>query len=152
MIEAVGDLWKHPARFKVVPINWTLNKRGALVMGAGVAKQAADRYPELPYDLGKFVRMRTRDSLGPTPVFVARYNVIALPTKTDWRFRSELPFVEKMIQLLAESVFCTPPGPHREVVMPRPGCGLGGLRWEEDVKPICERYLVGDHYIVIDKE
>jgi hypothetical protein len=147
--EAVGDLWTHPARIKVVTTNWTLKSDGSLVMGAGVAKQAAERYPDLPYELGEFIAGCIKHGRGPLPVFVARYNLISLPTKVDWRAPSELGFVEEMLDKLANDLFGTYPV-SQDVVMPRPGCGLGGLRWE-DVKPICERHLVSDHYIVIDK-
>ena len=52
MREAFGDLWLIDADAKCITTNGFIKKNGEAVMGAGVAKEAAIKYPELPEKLG----------------------------------------------------------------------------------------------------
>jgi O-acetyl-ADP-ribose deacetylase (regulator of RNase III) len=58
--------------------------------------------------------------------------IINFPTKDDWRDKSKLIYVEGGLDALVME--CLTNRIHL-VAMPRLGCGLGGLKWE-DVKPL----------------
>lgn len=54
--------------------------------------------------------------------------LVAFPTKTDWRFRSDKSLIASSAQklrIIADIL------DWREVLMTRPGCGMGGLEWDE---------------------
>lgn len=53
--EQAGDLWDYSARGEWIAIttNGITKANGQAVMGAGLAKQAATRYPDLPSWLGQ---------------------------------------------------------------------------------------------------
>jgi O-acetyl-ADP-ribose deacetylase (regulator of RNase III) len=109
------------------------------VMGAGVAKVVATRWPEVvsPY------RAACRDgSLRIGTVLVTPVEatpplraVIHVPTKDSWRQPSELRFIEAAMEPLADALV-----QHgiRSVAMPALGCGLGGLPWT-DVRAVLQR-------------
>lgn len=149
MKEMTGDLFaqRGPKSVLVIPTNGQV-KYGTqtAVMGAGVAKQAAQVWPELPKLLGqKLIALGNQ-------VFVFRVNgnerVITFPTKEHWSRPSRLDLIEKSAQELANLATVLP----REVAisLPRVGCGLGTLDWK-DVKPILEKYL-DDRFVVVHQK
>jgi hypothetical protein len=146
MIEAVGDLWTWPADWRVIPTNGVVKASGELVMGAGLAKQAALRYPELPRWMGDVTRRR-----GAVTAFYDPGRLILLPTKYHWKDPASLSLIllgaSWMKQSLSAIVNGAPPPPCR-VVLPRLGCGLGGLSWERQVKPVLEKVL-DDRFVVL---
>lgn len=58
--ELIGNLWDFHRTdlecFIVIPTNGVLKANGDAVMGAGLAKQAAQRFPTLPKLLGQAIR------------------------------------------------------------------------------------------------
>lgn len=147
MIETQGDLWKWQqeaphgqVRWVVIPTNLEVKKDGAAVMGAGLAKQAAERYKSLPHYYGG----RMKDTANGFLVVAGTAKVICLPTKARWKDRSVFALIELGLHSLAE---WKQTRPDDLVGLPKLGCGLGGLKWEE-VKPLMERYLVGDEWVV----
>mgnify|MGYP006048552271 CR=1 FL=1 len=65
VLEAHGDLWDVHAQGSWIAIttNGVIRTNGHGVMGAGLAKQAADRFPRLPLLLGIHLRRFGIDSL-----------------------------------------------------------------------------------------
>lgn len=127
MLEASGDLWEYPAEYRVVTTNAILRSNGCLVMGAGVAKQARDRFPGLDKKLGDLVKR-----YGNRPFLCREEDLITLPTKTNWREKSCPTLISRSVMELVRIVnkFNI-----ASVVMTRPGCGNGGLEWSQ-VKPL----------------
>lgn len=149
MREVVGDLSTYPCDAIVVPINWTLRTDGTAVMGAGVAKVAAERWPWLPEALGNQIRR----PVGPAVVcFQATttdgrlLHLLLVPTKHDWRQPSTVALVEWGAKRLVDIV-----DRHgwRTVALPRLGCGRGGLRWA-DVRPVLAP-LLDDTFVVVSR-
>lgn len=74
-----GDLWKSDAPIKLFTGNSYITKAGALVMGRGAALQAKEKWPELPYILGRQITHLSKygiawaDSLN-VGVFQVKYN------------------------------------------------------------------------------
>ena len=131
MIEVVGDLWTYPADFRVITTNGTVKRNGAAVLGRGCAKQAVDRYPLLPALLG--ARLAAR---GNHVLFFSDYELKAdrglftFPVKHEWMLPADVELIARSVkefqnQLLSSAIY----------VLPRPGCGNGGLLWEA-VRPV----------------
>lgn len=154
MHEIKGDLFKvADAEIIGVTTNGIVNKYGKLVMGRGVALQFSDRYPWLPEVLGTHVRRH-----GNTPWLSypnELYNhvhplILSFPTKEHWRDNASINLIEasafhiirmlKHIELHDGVTFS-------KIVIPRPGVGLGRLKWE-DVKEVLEKYLDDRFYII----
>jgi hypothetical protein len=89
------DIWEVYAegRTIVVPTNGSVNKRGEAFMGRGVAKQAAQRFPDLPYKLGR--RIRTPSSLfgGNRVHLFADERIITFPVKRFWHEMADLDLI-----------------------------------------------------------
>ena len=142
MIEMRGDLWTYPAEAIVVPINWRTRADESAVMGAGVAKQAADRYRGLAIHVGEFIARNPTPCAFTLPTWDGLVPLIAVPTKRDWRKPSSLGLIELAARGLPEIV-----GDWQTIALPRLGCGLGGLRWE-DVRPVLAAHL-DDRFVVV---
>lgn len=129
MREATGDIWASEVAV-VIPTNGVViqhKSRPHLVMGAGLARQAARRYPELPFRTARWVK-----EYGNRVFFHKKDGLITFPTKHHWKEESSLSLIQQGVpQLLAiaDKFELT------EVALPRLGCGLGGLRWG-DVRPL----------------
>jgi len=153
MIEIKGDYWKiaHNYRVLVCTTNQMTDSNGNLVMGAGIAKGFKERFDFLPAEWGKRIREKVT-GLPHAPVFVSRnrkvatYNqwLVSLPTKLDWRNASPIDLVEKSCRQLH---YITGVMNWETVLMTRPGCGLGGLKWDDVKKTIS---FLDDRFTVID--
>jgi len=131
-----GNLWTYPADWRIVTTNGIVKKNGEAVMGAGIAKQAALRFPRLPTMLGDYLKKR-----GNHVGIFEEFKIITFPTKNHWKDASSLRLIDQSCIEIAS----TPMGV--KFVMPKPGCGLGGLQWE-DVRKVCEKRL-DDRFIVL---
>jgi|SRR6185437_3831006 len=127
---------------RAICTNGFLKTNGYAVMGAGTARQAAQRYPNLPEVLGKCIAARK----GPHVVAI-RHDIVAFPTKRDWRDPADLALIRQSAQELLE--LAERMG-WKLIALPRPGCGLGQLRWG-DVKPILEEVWGDDpRFVIVD--
>lgn len=163
MIERSGSIWTYDECDKVerqpgtchpwivIPTNGERKAGGDAVMGAGVAKEAATRFRLMPMQLGArlhdegnhvfFIRNESVVT-GKTRLF---RGIATFPTKDKWKDRSTPALIERSAEELADLVeVCRPAA----VILPRVGTGLGGLGWAI-VKPILEKYLKGDIYVVV---
>ena len=129
MKEATGDLWTYPADWRVITTNGTVKKNGECVMGRGCAKEAKTKYQELPGLLGSLIKTK-----GNEPFVFHNLKLITFPVKWEWMLKAEKHLIEQSARRL-EAIVKELGMP--SVVMPRPGCGNGGLKWE-DVKPLID--------------
>lgn len=161
MIEK-ADLWqKHVEGFPVVvTTNGVIKDNGEAVMGAGVALEAKRRFVMLPRDLGNYIKAR-----GNHVAYWTLYNLFTFPTKNDWRNNSELALIEQSaIEMVGVCNRLKEPlepgldsysryrpekfGSSGKIYMPKPGCGNGGLRWE-NVRLVLEKHL-DDRFVVVE--
>jgi len=139
MIEVHGDIWDyHDQGWIVIPTNLIVKSNGLAVMGAGLALQAAQRFPSLPRKLGEYLAIG-----GHSVSYYPEYRLFCLPTKESWREKSSLSVITDGCSTLV-----TQARNIEKVFLPKLGCGLGGLDWE-DVKPVLERLLPGDKFVVV---
>lgn len=126
MILRKGNMWSVYGKTNLfcITTNSTLNKKGELVMGAGIALQAKNRMPELPFLAGRLVKEHG-DEYGLLICSPSAEQVMGLfQTKKDWRQQSDLYLimigVHKLLHFLKQY-------PDIRVDMPFPGIGNGGL-------------------------
>lgn len=143
MIEAVGDLWRYPADFRVITTNGTVKRNGCAVMGRGCAQEAQARYPQLPRLLGRRLRATgNRVYFFAEHVLGADRGLFTFPVKHAWHETADLTLIVQSVadfqrQLLSSATY----------IMPRPGCGNGGLSWTA-VRPLLLQ--LPDNVVVID--
>ncbi len=143
-----GDLWSLHAEghWCCIPTNGTVKGSRELVMGRGVAKDAAIRFPWIPLALGDVV-----EKSGNKVVLLPSARLISFPTKNYWRNPSCLKLIENSaLQLLdcwpiITNAFTPAPLP---VCLPKVGCGLGGLSWDSEVYPLLNQIL-DDNFIAV---
>jgi len=144
-----GDLWKtahENSGWIVVPTNMLCRKDGKAVMGAGVAKDAAELYPDLPVNLGEYLRS------GAKPLLYIEHPIICLPTKVDWRDPSDLDLIENgCFELANFARVLHSLNNYSPIYLPRLGCGLGGLNWERQVRPVLD-VILDDRFVLVQND
>ncbi len=111
------------------------------VMGMGLAKQFADKYPSMLKDYRDACR---QNALYPGQIHIYElhrtsppFYIFNFPTKDDWNLLSELEYIEEglntMIKVLSALDI-------KSISIPKLGCGLGGLNWN-DVNLLIKKYL-----------
>ena len=112
------------------------------VMGAGLAKQFKDKYPEMFKDYREACRYK---ELFPGQIHVYKihstsppFYIFNFPTKKDWRNPSKIEYIEKGLNTMRKVLSTTN---IKSISIPKLGCGLGGLKWS-DVNLLIKKYLV----------
>lgn len=149
MIEYVtGDIFDSGCFAAINPINCVG------VMGAGLAKQFKERYPEMFNQYreecsSKKIKLgRNYFWINPnafrSDIRCTDYGefaeIICMPTKNHWKDSSDLNWIILALQDLREYITVNY-APSCSIAIPKIGSGLGGLNWETQVKPEIERYL-----------
>lgn len=136
MRERKVDAWEfirqNPVDALCITTNGAVRKDGACVMGAGIAKQAAQRYPSLPYFLGDRISQYGNQTYLYRPgvdftVGADASYIVSLPVKHHWR---EIADIELITVSVKKLVFLTNALGWERVVVPRPGVGNGRLNWD----------------------
>lgn len=143
MIEIVGDLWQEHASGAVIAITTggQVSRAGRAEMPRGCARQAVERFPDLPVILGPLLVNHGNH------VFDLGRRLVSFPIEEDPYQTPELRLIEQSCRELVELADYKG---WQKVVVPRPGCGGGGLFWD-DVKPVLEQHF-DDRFHVITME
>ena len=142
-----GNVWKEAARAHgtvVVPTNIGYKFDAIAVMGAGVAKQAADMFPDLP----KWYGGLCKQYLDKTPVFQFNREIIVFPTKPlnhqspqlSWKSNSSLDLIARSAAELRNFT--------GQIFLPLVGCGLGEQPIDL-VIPILDYFLVAKRFVLV---
>ena len=142
MREVVGDLWELPADWRCITTNGDVKRNGACVMGRGCAREARDRFPGFDKILGFKLQ-----HLGNHLILHTPQQLITFPVKHHWDEPADLDLISRSARELA---FVARELHWQTFLLPRPGCGNGGLRWEA-VKVWLERAELPDNVIVVTK-
>ena len=123
-LPAGTDVWElHEDGFWVlVPTNTCRKKNGSAVMGAGLARDAALRFPGLAARYGLALEA------GQDRLAVPKHRLLLGPTKDDWRQPAKIDLVAELLDGVAR--WCQS-HPGEAVAVPSPGCGNGGLPYPE---------------------
>jgi len=144
MKEINGNIWDEydKGRWIVITVNGTIRKDGACVMGRGIAKQVAIKFPKFPYILGAAIRKEGNN------LFVfGDFRIITFPVKHHWKEQADLELIEKSLKQLVD--WADNPRKHGKFYIVRAGVGNGCRDWETEVKPLYEKYL-DDRFVVVE--
>jgi len=147
MIEIVGDIWDQKCDWLCITTNGVVKKNGRGVMGKGIALQARQRFSNIDLILGK--KIKARGNVVSSLVKDGDRIIIAFPTKNDWRDPSDIDLIIQSAEQLKKHFKNNESKPL--VMLPRPGCGNGGLEWEEAKEKISP-ILDSDRFIIIDRK
>jgi hypothetical protein len=158
MQQVTGNIWDYhkyttitgwPEAAIVIPTNIGWKANGHNVMGAGLAKDAAKRFPDLTQRYGALCKLHGLN----TPVlFMEDLALVLFPTKPlnldapnmSWQGSSDIHRVEQSLRELVD----LQPSMNRPVYIPLVGCGNGRLR-ESAVLPLMEKYLQSNSFILV---
>jgi len=127
--------------------NGVLKKNGALVMGAGVAKAFRDRIVGVDIAAGVAVKANgniCQPVLTLSNIDFGTVTIVAFPTKHHWRNDSSIDLIKRSAEQLVE---LADKNDWKKILLPPPGCGMGNLSFEKDVRPVLEKIL-DDRFIV----
>lgn len=138
-----GNLWNEIGKADLIlfTANSTFDKNGALVMGAGAAKEAVELFPRFSQALGNSLGGSTANCAFYGLTFGmathkdgTRHLIGAFQTKFHWREPSTLELIADSTKMLNETI-----ERYRweRIALNFPGIGLGGLD-RADVLPIIE--------------
>lgn len=122
-----------------ITTNGFIKRNGANVMGAGIAKQAKERFKNIDFNFGNLIKKNGHivQPIGD--------RLLSFPVKDFWYNSAKLDIIiESLKQLRAIALF----NPDKLFILPKPGCGNGKLKWcdiEDDIK----KYIV-DNIIIVD--
>ena len=143
LIKSETDFWSICEDYDalLVTTNEFVKKDSRLAMGAGIAKQFADRYPTVPKTLGDWV-----NNVGNLPCCIHGSNrsIISMPTKTHFKLDSNMD----LIQISAYGVLdIVEKWGFERILSTAPGCGMGNLKWADVFAKLSE--IWDDRFTVI---
>ena len=170
------NIWDFIGSVDVICIttNGFIKSNGHGVMGAGIALEANNRFPNICKTLGNHLT-----NYGNTPGYLSkgdRTEIYSFPTKRDvydriiedplkfpgfanskieyrfkenkvipgWALKSELWLIKQSAEIIMNYANT---GNWKSVLLPKPGCNNGGLLWSE-VEPILDNILDRRFFIV----
>jgi len=119
------------------------------VMGAGIAKTFATKFPKLPKILGKKLIKYGNHAFYLDRVlnYGEEYYILSFPTKEHYRDKSSIDLITKSCYELIDIV---DEYDIDNCYFPLPGCGLGGLR-KDEVLPIISKILDNRFVLVLPR-
>lgn len=144
-----------------ITTNGHYTKGGLAVMGGGCAGEAARRWPEVPKRLGKMLKTfmsnipyvigaldNNGDPLELTKELITNQQykclVFSFPTINNLIDGSNIQLIKQSSTIMVDYANKYK---LKQVILPRPGVGIGGLMWS-DVKPEIDKIL-DDRFIIV---
>jgi ribA/ribD-fused uncharacterized protein len=133
-----GDMFTYPGiNIRVNPVNC------AGAMGAGLAKQFREHYPDM---MEAYTKMCLFYTITPGSVheYITRDGSIVMlfATKDNWRDKSKYKYITDGLEDLRKIIAKKYNSEKYMIGLPALGCGLGGLDWDK-VKPMIQNALKG---------
>ncbi len=143
MLELIGKLWDFHARgeFVAITTGGAVDRHGAAQMPRGCAAQAKELFPGIEQVLGRMI------SLHGNHVHDLGNRIISFPVENSPYENPEMRIIERSCRELLAMVDHYD---YQRIIVPRPGCGGGGLEWS-DVSKILDRYF-DDRFLIISQE
>lgn len=146
MVEVTGNLWDYPADIRVITTNGTVKKNGECVMGRGCASEAKKHHPGIARALGRMLEQHGNHVF---QLAQGGGTLFSFPVKHNWFEKADCRLIlrsaKELVAVLSNRGMET-----WSVVLPRPGCGNGQLKWE-DVKPVLAPILDDRFHVITFK-
>lgn len=136
-----GDIFNSECEYLVNPVN-TVG-----VMGKGLALQFKEKFPE---NFNKYKKYCNSKDFTVGKLLIITENdkkIINFPTKIHWKDNSKMKFIEDGLEKLK---FAIKKRNIKSIAMPKIGCGLGGLDWNNVFREICKFHSQLDENISND--
>lgn len=139
MQEICGELWDYYGTAAVgITTAGQVSRKGNCVMLRGCARQAKERFPDLPQRLGGLIGSRGNH------VFHLGDGLFNFPVEHG---PFEVPDLRLIERSCRELVSLADQQGWLQVVLPRPGCGGGGLDWLQ-VRPLLARHFDARFHVI----
>ena len=138
MQEVTTDIWSYLGQAMIaITTNGSRTADGRAILGRGVARQAEARFPGLRTRLGELLQT------GGNHVHDIGFGLVSFPVEeSPW----SLPDLRLIARSATELRDLADQRQWQRIVVPRPGCGGGGLHWIEVRPLLCshfdERFIV----------
>lgn len=148
-----SDIWTfhQEGSWIVIPTNTDVKANGLAVMGAGLAKQAAYRFPHLAGTYGEYLNHAHTHAAKSVVYPDAPSRTFLFPTKHHWNAVSTLSLIRANASDLARLYvllsFWNPTIRDHPVYLPPLGCGLGGLDYPVVYQELATR--LSDNFVSI---
>ncbi|MEZ4483850.1 MAG: hypothetical protein R2864_04410 [Syntrophotaleaceae bacterium] len=137
--EIFGELWDYYGAAAVgITTAGQVSRKGNCVMLRGCGRQAKERFPDLPARLGALILQRGNH------VFALGGGLFNFPVENSPFEVPDLRLIERSCRellALADRLSWS------KVVLPRPGCGGGGLDWRQ-VRPLLQRHFDQRFFVI----
>lgn len=149
MKQVFGDAFKLRQKLNcslAITTNGKVKANGECVMGRGIALQIKQKIPTFPGILGRKITQ------GGNHVYRFPFKskstsaLYSFPVKHSWEQPADIELIKRSAKELMDAL-----GPDEIVILPRPGCGNGRLKWQ-NVEPVISPLLDDRVYIVHWKE
>jgi hypothetical protein len=146
-----------------ITTNGIVNANGLAIMGAGVAGEAARRWPSIRKNLGRAINASGNfpfvigiinpngEFINPTRKLITAKEfkclVWSFPTKNDWQDNSDIELIKQSSKMLYDR---TKELGLKNIVLPRPGTTNGKLIWSNVKEAITP--LLDDRFIIVSRE
>jgi hypothetical protein len=165
----ICDLWTSEADALCITTNGFVKKNGCAVMGAGVAAQAVKRFPGIDEVLGRLIKNHGNHVHVLTPSAHIGPRLLSFPVKPrtmvamdgcenvvrhmrrrfragqdvpGWACKAQLPLIRRSAK---ELMWYVEQRGWERVLLPKPGCGAGGLFWHDvrvELEPVIDERVV----------
>lgn len=159
MIEKFGNLFEMIVESDAIciPTNGVVKRNGSAVMGAGVALACAKKWPSTQITLGRCLQSGPNipyliGSVDQEGNFYEVLNsnikfcgIFSFPTKNHFKEKSDINLIKQSCQFMlkfADQLEL------KSIALPPVGCGLGGLNYEKEVKPLLSN-LLDDRFVIV---
>ena len=159
--ERFGDMMTIPEQdglCLVVTTNGFVKYNGECVMGRGIAKQIATKFPEVPKLLGNVIKQNGNCvneikkglisfPVKPEYVIYDGNNVVKHAMKNytigqkvaGFHAKADIKIIERSLQEIVKYANSNPQ--IKFFCIPRAGCGAGELDWYKEIRPLFRKYL-----------
>lgn len=152
MKERYGDMWEvaHEYTAACITTNGSVRSDGKAVMGRGCALQAASKWGNVPRRLGRLIRANGNvvSLIGLVIVDNGTTRLVSFPVKIVWSARGNLGLIATSARQLVEMA---DERNWSSILLPRPGCGNGSLKWS-DVRPVIAPLLDSRFTVITRRE